>query len=350
MMTAWETAKVGSNTKNVSIRDVAKHANVSVATITRVVNNSGYVSEKTRRIVQSAINELGYIPNRMASALKSKSTGMIGTINPAMDINPYFGKLSAALDQAASQYGFRILSMVNSGDQSDEVALLNELVGRMVDGIFFIGDTSAPKEMIQRIMGKGIPVVMLERPLDIANVDKVIINAWDGSAAAAEQLLLRGHTRVAYIGVRLRHAVETDRYEGFRQTLEGRGVRLDEANTVFVDEYTISHGYQAMRLLLDRSERPTAVFLGSDILASGALQCLYDARLRVPDDISLIGYDDTLAAMSAPPLSSVALPIHEMAQTAVALFLERRREGRKVGKVVQIGPYYVDRNTVKDLR
>ncbi len=336
--------------RTIRIQDVAKRANVSVATITRVVNGSGYVSARTRQVVQQAIDDLGYVPNRMASALKGKSTGVIGTINPSLDINPYFVQLSAALDRSVREYGFRILSMVVNREQSDEVGLIHELVSRMVDAIFFIGSTAVPEALIQSIVDRGIPVVMLERPLDIRDVDRVTVNAWEGSAMAAQKFLAFGHTNIGYVGVRLRHQVEEDRYEGFRQTLLRNGVPLEARNTVLVEEYELTHGYNAMRQLLGQNGRPTAVFLSSDILAAGALQCLYDAHLRVPDDVSLIGYDDTMASTMSPPISSVALPIQEMAATTVDLFLERKREGRKAGKVVRIEPHLVDRDTVKDLR
>jgi len=341
--------KVGFSTKDARIRDVAERAGVSAATVTRVINSSGYVSDKARRDVQRAIDDLGYIPNRMASALKGKGSGVIGIVNPPLETNPFFVDLHVALDRTANQFGYRMLSMVTSGDPSDETALLNELMGRRVDGIFFMGDTAVTRETIEGIALRGIPVVMLERPRDIPSVDKVFVNAWNGSALAAERFLAQGHQRVAYIGVRLRHQVETARYEGFRQTIAQKGGSLGEEAALFVQEYTLPDGYQAMQRLLALPERPTAVFVASDILAAGALQCLYDERLRVPDDISLVGYDDTLAGMSSPPISSVALPIQEMARTAVALFLERKKGEREVGKSVMIEPYFVDRNTVKPL-
>jgi LacI family transcriptional regulator len=348
-MKAGVQAKGRYFTKDARIRDVAGRAQVSAATVTRVINHSGYVSEKAREAVERAIEELGYIPNRMASALKGKGSSVIGIVNPPLETNPFFVNLYVALDRTASPFGYRMLSMVTSGDPKDETQLLNELMSRRVDGIFFMGDTAVSRETIQSITLRGIPVVMLERPRDIPSVDKVFVNARNGSVAAAEHFLSMGHTRVAYIGVKLRHAVETGRYEGFRQALEENGVRLSEEMTVFTEEYTLPFGYEAMRRLFSLPVHPTAVFLASDILAVGALQYLYDARLRVPDDVSIIGYDDTLAGMSSPPISSVALPIREMAKTAVALFLERKKEDREVGKSVQIEPYFVDRCTVKRL-
>lgn len=328
---------------------MAARAQVSAATVTRVINHSGYVSERARKAVERAIDELGYIPNRMASALKGKESGVIGIVNPPLETNPFFVNLHVALDRAASPFGYRMLSMVTSGDPKDETRLLNELMSHKVDGIFFIGDTAVSQETIQSITLRGIPVVMLERPRDIPSVDKVFVNAKNGSVAAAEHLLAMGHTRIAYIGVKLHHAVEVGRYEGFRHTLEQNDVHLSGEMTVFTDDYTIAFGKEAMYHLFSRPEYPTAVFLASDILALGALQYLYDAHLRVPDDVSIVGYDDTLASISSPPISSVALPIHEMARTAVALFLERKKEFREVGKSVQIEPYFVDRNTVKRL-
>ncbi|MDL2319359.1 LacI family transcriptional regulator [Eubacteriales bacterium OttesenSCG-928-A19] len=335
--------------KTVRIKDVAARAQVSVATITRVVNGSGYVSEATRERVQRAIDELGYIPNRMASALKSKQTGIIGNILPSIEVNPFFTSLTAAIGRHAGQYGYQIMSMVTSFDKDVEGSLIDDLIGRMAEGIFFIGETLTAPAKIEQLVRGGIPVVMLERPLALPGIDKVTVNAFEGSAFAAARFARAGHHDVAYIGVRLRHTIESDRYEGFRVTLQAHGVRLTPARTVFVDEYTTQHGYDAMRALLDGpGPHPTAVFVASDILACGALQCLYDARLRVPDDVSVIGYDNTLAASATPAISSVAMPVEDIAKAAMDLFREQKAGERQVGKSVALSPFYVDRGTVRE--
>lgn len=333
----------------IRIKDVAKRAGVSVATITRVINNSGYVSAATREKAERAIRELGYIPNHMASALKSRNTGIIGTVLPSME-NPFFTDVNVALDRQAVNIGYHTLTMTTDSDERHAVEAIHEMMGRMVEGIFLVGDIQAPERVIQEVIDKKIPLVMIERPMDFPNADKVLINAYDGSAMAARVLLGHGHRRIGYVGVVLRHSVESSRYEGFAQTLAAGGVQLSETDTIFVRDYEAKYGYQAMKALAKRRGLPTAVFFASDMLACGALQYLYAHHLRVPDDISIIGYDNTVSALSSPAISSIALPVEDIAKTAMVLFRERKDEERMVGKSVEISTYYVDRNTVCNIK
>ncbi|GHU65944.1 LacI family transcriptional regulator [Spirochaetia bacterium] len=340
---------------NTSIKDVAKHAGVSEATITRVVNNKGYVASETRKRVLKSIAALSYVPNRMASALKNNRTGIIGNVLPLSLDNPFFSKIAISLKNAALGYHYQILPMYHEPDSKLEERLLREVVSRMVEGIVFTGDILTNSKSIKDILSKHIPVIMIERPINIPGVDKVLIDNFAASSAAAEKYFSMGHKVLGFIGRGnfQPDSIEKNRFMGFKETLEKRNIELRENTTVFTSGYSAELGYEAMKKIIEKSgkKRPTGFFITSDNMVCGALQYLYDAKLRVPEDISIIGYDNTLSTLCSPPITSVALPYDEIGAAAITLFRERREEGRSFDKAVQFTPsYVVDRGSVRDLR
>jgi len=339
--------------RNARIKDVAEHAGVSVATITRVVNNSGYVSEKTRQQVLRSIETLGYIPNRMASALKNNSTRIIGHVIPYVDINPFFVSVGASVSRHAQLHDYHILTVATGNDREVENSLIKDLMSRMVECIIFTGNATFNPKNIEAVMDKNIPVIMIERPLDILGVDKLLINDIEGSSIATKQLLFHGHTNIGFIGMHCRESVEINRYEGFRRTLEQHGISVDGKNIVFVEDYQTHMGYEAAKQLFSnpgRKNMPTAIFFASDILACGGLQYMYNVGIRIPDDISVVGYDNTLSSVSCPPISSVAFPIDEIGKTVIDMFIERRDGERNFSKSVELSPFFENRNSIAELK
>jgi DNA-binding LacI/PurR family transcriptional regulator len=223
----------------------------------------------------------------------------------------------------------------------------------MVEGIIFTGGIQSSKKAIKEVIDKQMPVVMIERPLDMAGVDKVLIDDMAGSAAAADAFLAMGHKTMGFIGEKPgSQRVEHGRFYGFKQALEKNNRPLKDQLIVFVRDYTVECGYDAMKRLIEQNgkNRPTACLITADTLACGALQYLYDAKLRVPEDISVIGYDNTLSTFCSPPITAVALPYNEIGDTAVSLFWERQEQNRRIDKTVQLSPFIVDRGSVADIR
>ena len=339
--------------QNIRIRDVAKHAGVSDATITRVVNKKGYVAEETRKKVLNSIAVLNYIPNRMASTLKNKRTGIIGNVMPlALDI-PFFQNIAVTLKNAALKYDYQILPIYNEVNRSLEDRLLRMTISSMAEGIIFTGNVLSSQKAVKEVLNKGIPVIMIERPMRISGVDKVLVDDYYGASAVAEKFLTMGHKKVGFIGEELKNGtVEYNRFHGYNQTLKQKGVDLTEYTTMLTESYSAECGYKAMKQILKNGtrRRPSACFITSDTLVCGALQCLYDTGLRVPDDISIIGYDNTLSALCSPPITSVAVPYDEIGETAISLFWERREQNRGFDKIVTLSPMILDRGSVADLR
>jgi LacI family transcriptional regulator len=338
--------------QKIKIQDVAVHADVSLMTVTRVINNTGYVSDKTRERVQNAIKILGYIPNQMAKSLKNKKTGIIGNVLPLITINQVFSKISQALKDAARPYGFKILPVYTEEDPERDEQMLHELVGRMVEGIIFTNVVRLKKGVMQNIMNQNIPIVMLERPMHIKGVDKLVWDNAGGSHIAAAHFLEKGHRNLGFIGRKFsKERDEKDRFDGYREALK-HAEALQENNVFFTEEYQLEYGYLAMKKIIEQKSRnrPSGCYITSDILLCGALQYLYEHHISIPEDISIISHDNTLSEMCSPPITSVAIPYEKMGETALSLFWERR-EGKRVNdKSIVLTPFLVDRGSVKTIQ
>ena len=338
------------------MRDVALHAEVSIATVARVLSAPDMVSLKTRAHVQKTIRELGYVPNRMAGALKNRNTGILGNIMLSVEQNPYFAMVRETLRTSAQTYGYHVMTMTTDKNERKKSYMIDELMGWMVEGIIFTGEITLSPEEIRRIVDRKIPIIMIERPIDIPGADKVIIDDMEGTGLVADKFISLGHQHTAFIGVSRSQNVEINRFEGYQQALKRHQTELLEKDQIFVEDYTIDDGYQGAKQLFARyadqarTEMPTGIFASCDILACGVLQYLYERELRVPRDISIIGYDNTTSTSSSPQISTVSLPFEEIGKTALSLFLERKEQKRISGKCVQLSPSFVDRNSVRNLK
>jgi LacI family transcriptional regulator len=335
----------GNTMANIGIKDVAKHAGVSSATITRFVNNSGYVSTQTRKRVQKSIDILGYTPNRMAKALKNNRTGIIGNVVPLSAENPFYDSVSTALRDAALEYDYQILPLYHQPELEEK--LINELTGNMAEGIIFTSVMYLKPRVVKKIIANNTPVIMIERPVSVAGADKIILDEIEGSSLAASHFIARGHHSLGAMVIRIG---SRDRFAGFAETVKRNGLVLQEKNVVFVEESTVEQGYKAMKQIMEqRGKYPTGCFIPSDVLLLGALQYLYSVKLRVPEDISLIGYDNTLSAHCSPPITAIAIPFDILGRTAISLFRERREQKRTVDRSVRIKPFLLDRGSVSQL-
>lgn len=337
---------------NVTISDVAVAAGVSSSTVVRVIHNNGYVSEEKRLAVTKAIDRLGYVPNRIAGSLRGNQRYFIGHILPVYEDNPFFSRLCVSINNEAAQRGYHVLTTVTTLQHEEEREMLEALVGLMVDAVIFSGDTACTSEDIDWVLSKGIPVVMVERPRRPSQIDAVLFDNYQGSSIAVNQFVEKGHSRIGIISKEFSgNTVEAQRYFGFMNALEKNAISIPEEWQQFVSEYSYNHGKQAMEnMLLKSNELPTALFVTSDVLACGALQALYNAHLRVPDDISIISFDNTLSASTAPRLSSVEMQLEEAARLAIKMAIDKSNKKYPVAKTVTLSPFLIERDSVKDLR
>lgn len=334
----------------VKMADVAKMARVSSSTVARVINNSGYVSDETRKTVEKVISELGYVQNRVAQGLKNRSTRMIGHVIPYSYINPYFAQVGGAVAKAADSFGYHMLTAVSHYNAEKERMLVEDMVGRMAEGIVFTANISSEPELIDWLVGMGIPVIMVERPINNPWIDKVFINNVEGSFQATSHIFAKGHKRIGFIGRAVGEDVEAQRYEGYRLAFEKMCIETNPKDIIFVDEYEIENGFKAMKNAMESPNPPKAFFISSDLLVCGALQYLYQNGLRVPEDVSIVGFDDTLASIMSPAITSVAFPIEEIGKVVIQMLFERLKEKRTFAKTVTLSPILIQRDSVKDIK
>ena len=331
--------------ENVKMVDIAKAANVSIATVGRVIHNNGYVAEDKRKEIEQIIKEMGYIPNKMAQALKYNHSKLFGHMT-LFSPNMLFEQISAAVDKAALSHGYHVMTLAAHYNQGEEAKQIDELIAQRAEGIIITSNDLIEKELITKLVDNKIPVVMIERAIDMPYVDRILVDDIMGVYDPVKHILDKGHRRIGFIGRYPEHYVEIDRYQGYCKALSDYGIPILPEFIRLKPDYSIHSGYQAAKELMEEANPPTAIFTTSDIYACGVMQCLYEKNIRVPDDISIIGYDNTLSIMLAPAINSIGLPYQEIGDWAIRMLLERMENEKAPARTVTIKTRFIDRKTV----
>ncbi|MBD2869317.1 LacI family DNA-binding transcriptional regulator [Paenibacillus arenilitoris] len=307
-----------------TIYDVAREAGVSIATVSKVINSKGKISEERRREIFAIMERLQYQPSVIASALTGKHTYTLGLLIPDI-ANPFFGEVARAVEDRGHQLGYSVI--ICSTDNKDEriEQYLSVLKQKRVDGIM-IGTGMGNADTLRELRG-AMPVVAIGRELPAVPVHAVVADDRQGGRSAAEHLLLLGHRRMAVLSEGMAVSSSRDRLHGFRQKLEEEGVPLPERH-VRPCKHRIEHAKREAAVMLEGSDRPTAIFCCNDLLAVGALQAAKEAGIKVPGELSVVSFDNTvLASVTDPPLTSVAQPMERIGAAAVDLLLEQFGQG-----------------------
>lgn len=304
-----------SGVRSVSLSDVAKYANVSTATVSRVLNNPEKVTEARRINIQSAIYELGYIPDGAARALASSRTKTIGVVVPTLD-NAIFASCIQSLQSRLKKLGYTLIVASHEYDLDEEFHEVKTLLRQGIEGVMLVGATHAP-ELHQLLLGQKLPFVHCWA-YDPSSPKPYI--GFDNKKAAqkiAEYLLDLGHCEFALIvGHTDNNDRSSDRLQGSIEAIESRGLKLSEKN-IYKRSYSVKQGREAMRILLQNTPRPTAVICGNDVLALGALAQCQAEGVNVPKDISITGFDDLdMSSQLVPALTTVHVPSAEMGKRA----------------------------------
>lgn len=303
------------------IKDVAKKAGVSVTTVSRVLNGEKYVKDDLKAKVKRAIDELGYAPSHIARSLVRKKTNLIGVIVPDLT-SSFYSTILSSIEETASLNDYNLLVCNIIEDTDKELKYLNVFKEMRVDGIIIMHEKLS--EDIRSFINKlDIPVIFSSvRPLDHKFVS-VIIDDYEAAYDATRYLIELGHERIAFIGGDMRDITSgQNRYVGYRNALKDQRVRIVNDYIRFGD-YKTQSGYNLMKELLACEPRPTALFAVSDDMAVGAMNCIHDHQLKVPDDISIIGFDGSqLTELVRPRLSSMEQPIQDMGKITVDTLIE----------------------------
>lgn len=316
-----------------TIKDVALHAGVSVTTVSHVVNDTRHVSKEGRARVEAAIRELGYVPSAVARSLKSNTTRTLGMLTPNSS-NPYFAEIVRVVEDRCFAAGYTLILCNTEDESSRQSVYLKVLAERRIDGLIVVS-TGDDEALVSQLRGLPMPTVLLDREIDDPGCDLVETAHMDGGLLAVRHLLSLGHRRIACIGGPVHVSVGEQRIEGWRLALAESGAASSVGALLWRGGFTSQGGYEAMHAILRDTHRPSAVFVCNDLMAIGALRAVHESGLRVPDDISIVGFDDIeLAAYTSPPLTTVAQPKNLIGALAVDMLLERvggrRRETRKL--------------------
>ncbi|EJY1762623.1 LacI family DNA-binding transcriptional regulator [Klebsiella oxytoca] len=302
-----------------SIQKIARLAGVSVATVSRVLNNSDTVKAKNRERVLQAIKESNYQPNLLARQLRTARSNMI-LVMVSNIANPFCAEVVKGIEEEAEKNGYRILLCNSGSDLARSTSGLQLLSGKMVDGIITMNALSSLPELTTMI--GDAPWVQCAEYADNGSISCVGINDVDAAQGAVSRLVDGGRNRIALINHDLSYRYSRLRERGYKSVLHVRELAYQQVT--YASDLSAAAGTRAMETLLAQKEKPDAVFAVSDSLAAGALRAIAQAGLRVPEDIAVIGFDGTeLAEVVSPQLTTVEQPSREIGRTAVTLLMKR---------------------------
>lgn len=330
-----------------TIRDVALRANVSIATVSRILNNQTGFSEETKEKVMKVINEMGFHPNGVARGLAKRKTNTIGVLLPDV-ISSFSSKLLNGIEECAHENEYSTI-VCNTGSNGERTLEYIKVLGeKKVDGIIFTSMMMKP-EYYEEIYSLGIPVIMLSSMSFRFSIPYIKVDDQQAAYQATSYLIKNGHEKIAMIsGSSDDQLAGIPRCEGYKNALRDHGLTVNEKLIVFGD-FGFHSGRSCMEQLLKFRDEFTAIFAASDDMAVGALSYGYEHQLKIPEDFSIIGYDNTnVAEMAIPPLTTVAQPLREMGRVAIHRMIEMIQTKEHVPSIIM--PHeIVERKTVKKI-
>jgi len=304
---------------SITIIDVAREAGVSYATVSRVINNKAHVKPEKREAVLRAMNRLGYVVNQQARGLASGRSQVIGLLVQNLG-NSWMGAIIRGIDEQLSTTGYDIMLYTTHRRKESEMAYVGAISRGMADGLLLILPRD-PQAYLESLRRQRFPHVLIDHQgIDDQGAAVGVAN-WDGAYAATRYLIELGHQRIGFITGNLEMASATERLAGYQAALTDHDIRSDPT-LVVEGNFLQPRGFTAGQILLSLPERPTALFASNDSMAFGVMEAARDRGLRIPDDLSVIGFDDIAEAATVhPPLTTVRQPLEQMGRTAARMLL-----------------------------
>jgi DNA-binding LacI/PurR family transcriptional regulator len=304
----------------VSIKDIARAASVSHSTVSRALRDSPLVSAETTALIRKIAKEQGYTVSAVARGLVTRKTKTIGVVVTTI-ADPFVGEVVSGIEQTANDHGYSVFLADSYADPEREVRVVQSFAERRVEGI--VVTASRVGTIYLEILSElKVPIVLINNQRRGEFMHSVMIENVEASRQATQHLIGLGHRRIAYLGDQFGYQSDTERFAGYRRALE-------QAALPFLPELVVhgdgkpEGGVKAMELLLGLPQAPTAVFCYNDMSALGALRCIHESGLRVPEDISLVGFDDLFfASYTQPPLTTVRQPRQRMGLLAMEILLK----------------------------
>ncbi len=329
-----------------SIKEVAKAAGVSIATVSRVVTSSAFVEQDTKNRVQKAMRELNYVPNLLAKGLKNKSGGFIGLVVREYS-REFFTSMIHDFEEFVSAQGFTLLlSFIKGLDSKSETDIIRKLVGRHVDGIILLSPFG-DEESLRAIRLTEVPIVFFGCYHDVSDIHRVALDEYEAGKQAAEHLAGLGHRSLFCVTGPEGHYISRSRLAGFRETLRLRGIELPDSR-VYHGDFEFASGRAAARHLAGAGLGVTGVWFQNDLMALGGLGELERLGIEVPGDMSIIGMDNIAQAeFSLPRLTTINQPIREMTRKAVDMLLCIPKVDAPAEKDIVFLPELVERDSTR---
>lgn len=303
----------------VTIKDIAKEANVSVATVSRVLNNKPDVGDETRAKILNIIDEMNYNPNSVARGLVMQKTHTIGLIIPDIS-NPFFPQVARAIEDKAQKLDYSVIFFNTDNHLEREKKAVELFKSKQVDGLI-VSLSVGNEKILKNLKKANYPVVQIDRSVLDDYYPLVSIDNQNSAYQIVEYMLKKGYRKIAHITGDLNATTARDRLEGYKKALNDYQLEINE-DYIIEGDYTQHSGYEAMQKLLKLENRPTAVFAANDLSAAGVYKALFAADLKIPGDIAVAGHDDIeIASLLRPELTTMRQPKYSLGEKAVTVLL-----------------------------
>jgi LacI family transcriptional regulator, galactose operon repressor len=327
-------------------KDVAKLANVSIATVSRYINKVGYISPEVKERIQIAIDQLEYKPNLLARSLKLKKSHIIGLIFPDID-NPFFIELIKNVENAAHSLGYNVILCNTQNNLEEEKIYIEMLTGKMVDGYIIIPSISDSPEVYDAL--KGEKVVFVDRTCGLDNKPSILLDNRFGVSSAVDYLVSLGHRRIGSVHVPINVTTGLERFNSFLEVCSHH--RLDVEEEIIKNaDFTIESSYFKTMELLDLGKPPTAIMTMSGLTTIGALKAIREKKLNIPNDISIIGFDEfEYIPLFDPPITTVVQPVSKFGNEAMRILFRLLEKKSVKKKKIFLKPELIIRQSCKKI-
>lgn len=327
-----------------TMKDIARIAQVSTSTVSHVINNTGYVSDAMRERIMKVVKELNYRPSVLARSLKIKQTKTLGMLVTATN-NPFFAEVVSGVEQYCNQHDYNLIISSLDGNEERLEQNIQTLIQKQVDGLLLMYSDSRHSFLKQ--LDVALPMVIMDWWPTALSADKIYENSELGAYLATKCLIEQGHKEIAIITGNLNKSLAQNRLQGYKKALNEHQLAIRD-EWIIESHFDFEGGVEGMKKLLQAGKRPTAVFACSDTIAVGVYQVAWQNGLRIPQDLSVIGYDDiTLAQYLAPPLTTIHQPKAELGKLAVETLLERIKNPHKSEQSILLEPKLIWRDSIQ---
>ena len=335
--------EIGDNMKYLTLKIVAEKAGVSVNTASRAINNKPDINEKTKKRILEIAQELGYIRNSAAVALRTKKTRTIGVVI-ADNRNPFYAEVLNGMEIAAREKNYHIILANTQRDYKKEEEAINLLLAKRVDGLL-ITPVQDRDDDIKKLIEANIPFVVVGRDFKNIEVDAVYNDEVKGGFLATDYLIKKGHKKIALVNGFLYKSPARSRLEGYKKALNKYRIPLDDL-LISAGDINMENGYERTRQMMEKNLDFTAIFAYNDMMAFGVMQAIKEKGLKMPQDIALVGYDDiSFSSLISPTLTTIKLKKQELGVESVKLLFSRINGERKKIKKVMLDVELIIRET-----